>query len=174
MINYFNYPTIMKNYIPENLYFGGLFFKHDLNFFSNDYFNISHPYFIEQRKSIYYNRIFKQKSQQDDIDDFILNKNEQNNNMFYVDLVTNRKVIFGELIFGKYLIYFHSKDKKLFLKGKSDKEIAKWILCSSECDYSFNKKKIYIFKDEITQIINRRFLYSFQACEFYLKNGKEI
>ena len=172
MANYFNYPTIMKNYIPENLYFGGLFFKHDLNFFINDYFKISHPYFIEQSKSIHYNRIFKPKSQQDDIDDFILNKNEQNNNMFYVDLVTNRKVIFGELIVGKYLIYFHSKDKKLFLKGKSDKEIAKWILCSSECDYSFNKKKIYIFKDEITEIINRRFLYSFQACEFYLKNGK--
>ena len=172
MKNYFNYPTIMKNYIPENIYFGGLFLKHDLNFFTNDYFNISHPYFIEKSKKIYINRIFKKKSQQNDINKFIVNKKDPNNNMFYVDLITNRKVIFGELIVGKYLIYFHSKDKKQFLKGKSDKEIISWILCSSEYDYSSKKKKIYIFKEEITEIINRRFLYSFQACEFYLKNGK--
>ena len=172
MKNYFNYPTIMKNYIPENIYFGGLFLKHDLNFFTNDYFNISHPYFIKKSKNIYINRLFKKKSQQNDINKFILNKNDHDNNMFYVDLITNRKVIFGELIVGKYLIYFHSKDKKQFLKGKSDKEIESWILCSSEYDYSSKKKKIYIFKEEITEIINRRFLYSFQACEFYLKNGK--
>ena len=172
MKNYFNYPTIMKNYIPKNLYFGGLFLKHDLNFFSNNYFNISHSYFIEKAKNINISRIFKKKSNQNDINRFILNKNDQNNNMFYVDLVTNRKVIFGELIVSKYLIYFHSKDKKLFLKGKSDKEKSKWLLCSPECDYSSQKKKIYIFKDEILEIINRRFLYSFQACEFYLKNGK--
>ena len=94
--------------------------------------------------------------------------------MFYVDLVTNRKVIFGELIVSKYLIYFHSKDKKLFLKGKSDKEKSKWLLCSPECDYSSQKKKIYIFKDEILEIINRRFLYSFQEGEFYLKMEKAI
>ena len=172
MKNYFNYPTIMKNYIPRNFYFGGLFLKHDLNFFSNDYFNISHSYFIDKVKNIKINRIFKQKSNQNDINRFILNKNDPNNNMFYVDLVTNRKVIFGELIISKYLIYFHSQDKNLFLKGKTDKEKAKWILGSPEYDYSSKKKKIYIFKDEILEIINRRFLYSFQACEFYLKNGK--
>ena len=172
MENYFKFPIIMKNYIPENLYFGGLFLKNDLNFFSNNYFKITHPYFKEKVKNIKINRIFKKKSEQNDINKFILNKNDQDNNMFYVDLITNRNVCFGELIVGKYLIYFHSKDKKKFLKGKSDKEIEKWILCSSDGDYSSKKKKIYIFKDEITEIINRRFLYSFQACEFYLKNGK--
>ena len=172
MQNYFNYPTIMKNYIPKNLYFGGLFLKHDLNFFSNNYFNISHPYFSGKIPKSYTNSIFEKKSQQNDIDRFIINQNDQNNNMFYVDLITKRKVIFGELIVSKYLISFHSKDKKLFFKGKSDKEISKWLLCSPECDYSSKKKKIYIFKNEILEIINRRFLYSFQACEFYLKNGK--
>jgi len=172
MENYFKFPIIMKNYIPENLYFGGLFLKNDLNFFSNNYFKITHPYFKEKVQNININRIFKKKSETNDINKFILNKNDQDNNMFYVDLITNRNVVFGELIVGKYLIYFHSKDKKQFLLGKSDEEIEKWILCSSDGDYSSKKKKIYIFKDEITEIINRRFLYSFQACEFYLKNGK--
>ena len=32
--------------------------------------------------------------------------------------------------------------------------------------------KIAIIRKEIKEIVNRRFLYSFQACEFYLKNGK--
>jgi len=172
MENYFKFPIIMKNYIPENLYFGGLFLKNDLNFFSNNYFKITHPYFKEKVQNININRIFKKKSETNDINKFILNKNDQDNNMFYVDLITNRNVVFGELIVGKHLIYFHSKDKKQFLLGKSDEEIEKWILCSSDGDYSSKKKKIYIFKDEITEIINRRFLYSFQACEFYLKNGK--
>ena len=172
MDNYFKFPIIMKNYIPENLYFGGLFLKHDLNFFSNNYFKITHPYFKEQVKNIKINRIFEKKSEQNDINHFIFDKNDQDNNMFYVDLITNRNVVFGELIVGKRLIYFHSKDKNKFLKGKSEKEIEKWILCSSDGDYSSKKKKIYIFKDEISEIINRRFLYSFQACEFYLKNGK--
>ena len=172
MKNYFKFPIIMKNYIPENLYFGGLFLKNDLNFFSNKYFKITHPYFKEKVQNIKINRIFKKKSETNDINQFILDKNDQDNNMFYVDLITNRNVVFGELIVGKHLIYFHSKDKKKFLFGKSEKEIEKWILCSSDGDYSSKKKKIYIFKDEITEIINRRFLYSFQACEFYLKNGK--
>ena len=172
MENYFKFPIIMKNYIPENLYFGGLFLKNDLNFFSNNYFKITHPYFKEKVQNIKINRIFKKKSEQNDINKFIFNKFDQDNNRFYVDLITNRNVVFGELIVGKNLIYFHSKDKKKFLLGKSDKEIEKWILCSSDGDYSSKKKKIYIFKDEITEIINRRFLYSFQACEFYLKNGK--
>jgi hypothetical protein len=46
------------------------------------------------------------------------------------------------------------------------------LLSSPLCDYSNKNKKLFIFKKEITEIINRRFLYSFQACEFYLKNGK--
>ena len=50
--NFFNYPIIMKNYISNNLYFGGLFLKHDLDFFINRYFNISHSYFKEKLKNI--------------------------------------------------------------------------------------------------------------------------
>ena len=48
--NFFDFPIITRNYIPKNLYFGGLFVKHDLNFFDNRYFNISHLYFINKAK----------------------------------------------------------------------------------------------------------------------------
>ena len=170
--NYFNYPIITKNYIPKNLYFGGLFVKHDLNFFSNKYFHISHPYFIKKEKESIAKRIFPKISEENEILNFIIDKNDNLSNIsFIVDLITNRTVYFGELIISKHLIYFHSFDKNEYLKGKSDEEIEKYLLCSP-FDYSNKNKKLYIFKKEITEIINRRFLYLFQACELYLKNGK--
>ena len=169
--NFFNYPIITKNYIPKKLYFGGLFVKHDLNFFDDKYFHISHPYFINKAEESKSKRVFKKISDQEDINYFLFDKNESII-VFHVDLITNRDVVFGELIITKYIIYFHNIDKDKFLKGKSDEEVEKWLLCSSKIDYSFKNKKLYIFKKEILEIINRRFLYLFQACEFYLKNGK--
>ena len=171
--NFFDYPIITKNYIPNNLYFGGLFVKHDLNFFANRYFHISHPYFINKAKESKAKRIFPKISEEKDILNYIIDKNDNSNNIiFIVDLITNRSVYFGELIITKHLIYFHSMDKDKYFKGKTEKEIENYLLCSPKCDYSTRNKKLYIFKKEITEIINRRFLYSFQACEFYLKNGK--
>ena len=170
--NYFNYPIIMKNYISNNLYFGGLFLKHDLDFFVNRYFNISHPYFKEKVKDCIQKRIFAKISDQDDINKFLKDSSNEKPIIFYVDLVTNRNVVFGKLLFNKYLLYFENVDKNKFLNKKKDKEKIDWLLCSQECDYSKRNKKLYIFKKEITEIINRRFLYSFQACEIYLKNGK--
>ena len=170
--NFFDYPIITRNYIPKKLYFGGLFIKHDLNFFANRYFHISHPYFINRAKESKSKRIFPKISEQNDVLNFIVDKNDTNNVTFIVDLVTNRGVFFGELIISKHLIYFHNLDKEKFLKGKTDEEIENYLLCSPLCDYSNKNKKLFIFKKEITEIINRRFLYLFQACEFYLKNGK--
>ena len=171
--NFFNFPIITRNYIPKNLYFGGLFVKHDLNFFANRYFHISHPYFINRAKESKAKRIFPKVS---DINDHLLNfigdVNDNKNNKFIVDLVTNRSVYFGVLIIGKHLIYFHKMDKEKYFKDKKESEEEKYLLCSPLCDYSNKNKKLFIFKKEIIEIVNRRFLYSFQACEFYLKNGK--
>ena len=168
--NFFNYPIIMKNYISKYLYFGGLFLKHDLDFFTNRYFKISHSYFKEQLKYNIPKRIFPKISDQDDINKFL--KDNSSEKEFYADLVTNRNVVFGKIIVSKYLLYFENVDKNKFLMNKTDEEKIDWLLCSQECDYSKRNKKLYIFKKEIREIINRRFLYSFQACELYLENGK--
>ena len=89
-----------------------------------------------------------------------------------MDLITNRDSIFGQLIISKNIIYFENLNKEEFLKNKTDSAKEKWLLCSLDCDYSTRVKKIYIFKNEIREIINRRFLYLFQACELFLQNGK--
>jgi hypothetical protein len=170
--NFFNYPIIMKNYISSNLYFGGLFLKHDLDFFKDRYFNISHPYFKDKVKDCIQKRIFRKISEQDDINQFLINNSMDKKFEFYVDLVTNRNAVFGKLTVYKYLLYFENVNREEFLKQRTPEEKVDWLLCSQECDYSQRNKKLYIFKKEITEIINRRFLYSFQACEIYLKNGK--
>ena len=170
--NFFNYPIIMKNYISNNLYFGGLFLKHDLDFFENRYFSISHSYYKDRQKECIARRIFAKISQQNDVDKFLEYKMSDKRYTFYVDLVTNRNVVFGILLITKYLIFFQNLDKDEFLANKKDEEKTDWLLCSQDCDYSKRNKKLYIFKKEIKEIINRRFLYSFQACEIYLKNGK--
>ena len=69
--NFFNYPIIMKNYISNNLYFGGLFLKHDLDFFTSHYFSISHPYYKDMLKESIQKRIFPKISDQDDINKFL-------------------------------------------------------------------------------------------------------
>ena len=144
----------------------------DFDFFENRYFKISHSYYSQHQKSSIPLRIFRKISEQNDVNKFLESKFNDKRYTFYVDLVTNRNVVFGKLLITKYLIFFQNLDKEEFLKNKKDEEKIDWLLCSQECDYSKRNKKLYIFKKEIKEIINRRFLYSFQACELYLKNGK--
>ena len=172
--NFFNYPTIIRNYTPQNTYYGEFFLKNDFNFFDNKLTRISHPYFMEKMEKYKVKNltIFPSKTIQDDIYNLLIGDKINDSNIFYVDLVTNRNVVFGQLIVTKNLIYFENLSKEEFLKNKTDSAKEKWLLCSLDCDYSKRVKKIYIFKDEIREIINRRFLYLFQACELFLKNGK--
>ena len=173
--NYFNYPTIIRNYTPQNTYFGEFFVKNDLNFFYNKLIKVSHKYFLDilekfNNKDI---RIFPKKVEQEELFNSLVERQTNDNVIFYVDLISSRTVIFGQLIVSKYMIYFENLDKAEFLKNKTDSAKEKWLLCSLDCDYDVNKvKRIYIFKSEISEIINRRFLYLFQACEIFLKNGK--
>ena len=172
--NFFNYPTIIRNYTPQKIFFGEFFLKNDLNFFDNKLLEISHPYFLEKLKQFKIKNIniFPKKTEQDDIYNLLIEKQIDEDNCFCVDLITNRNVIFGQLIVTKNVIYFENISKEEFLKNKTDSAKEKWLLCSLDCDYSKRVKKIYIFKNEISEIINRRFLYLFQACELFLKNGK--
>ena len=172
--NYFNYPTIVRNYTPKNIFFGEFFLKNDLNFFDNKLIKISHLYFMDKLEHFHIKNItiFPKKKEENYTYQLLVEKQKIDSNIFYVDLVTNRNVIFGQLIVNKNIIYFENLNKEEFLKNKTDSAKEKWLLCSLDCDYSKRDKKLYIFKNEIREIINRRFLYLFQACEIFLNNGK--
>ena len=148
--------------------------KNDLNFFDNKLIKISHPYFMDKLEHFHIKNItiFPKKKEENYTYQLLVEKQKIDSNIFYVDLVTNRNVIFGQLIVNKNIIYFENLNKEEFLKNKTDSAKEKWLLCSLDCDYSKRDKKLYIFKNEIREIINRRFLYLFQACEIFLNNGK--
>ena len=169
--NYFNYPITLKNYTPKKIYYKHFFIKNNLDFFYDPLFLKTHKFYSEKIEICQRKRIFLKKSENDELARFFINLNE-NYNQFYVDLITNKYTIFGEIILTSSLFYFHSLDKKLFLNNLNEEEKKNWLFCSLEIDYSQKNKKIFILKKEISEIINRRFLYLFQACEIYLKNGK--
>ena len=169
--NYFNYPITLKNYTPKKIYYKHFFIKNNLDFFYDPLFIKTHEFYQEKIEICQRKRIFLKKSENDELARFFINLNE-NYNQFYVDLITNKYTIFGEIILTSSLFYFHSLDKKLFLSNLNEDEKKNWLFCSLEIDYSRKNKKIFILKKEINEIINRRFLYLFQACEIYLKNGK--
>ena len=166
-----NYPTMIRNYTPNNFFYKDIFLRNDFDFFSHEYFKIIHPYFLPYLKNIK-KRIFKKKSHNKEIINYLLDRNDKTNRQFYCDLITNSNVIFGEIIINKNIIYFHNKNKTKFQESLTDSEKENYLLCALEYDYYPQEKQIFIIKKEIQEIINRRYLFLFQACEIFLKNGK--
>jgi hypothetical protein len=169
--NFLNYPTMIRNYTPYNFFYKDLFLRYDLDFFSHEYFKIIHPYFTKYLKKEK-KRIFVKKCKNKEILNYLLDKNEKGNRQFFCDLITNVNVIFGEIIINNNIIYFHNKDKENFLQSLTDEEKEKYLFCAQDEDYHPQEKQLFIIKNEIKEIINRRYLFLFQACEIFLKNGK--
>ena len=171
--NYPQYPSIIKNYTPTWLFYNGLFMRKEFDFFTNEFFTKTHSYYIEQAKQLNINTMFQRKCNDDCIDIFVEGiSNEEAFRSFPCELITNKNVIFGEIRLCNSYIYFKNKNKEHFLKNKTIEEKEKFLLCSYETDLSKRNKRILIFKADICEIINRRFLYQFQACEIFLENGK--
>ena len=171
--NYPKYPSIIKNYTPTWLFYNGLFMRKEFDFFTNEFFAKTHSYYIEQAKQLNINTMFRRRCHDACIDNFVnSNLKEDTYSKFPCELITNKNVIFGEIILSSSFIYFRHKDKEQFLQNKKLEEKEKFLLCSYETDLSKRSKKILIFKEDICEIVNRRFLYQFQACEIFLENGK--
>ena len=169
--NFLNYPTMIRNYTPSNFFYKDIFLRNDFDFFSHEYFKIIHPYFLPYLKKIK-KRIFKKKCENKEIINYLLDRTDKTNKQFYCDLITNSNVIFGEIIINKNIIYFHNKNKQNFIESLTDEEKENYLLCALEYDYYPAEKQIFIIRKEIHEIINRRYLFLFQACEIFLKNGK--
>lgn len=171
-----NYPTITKNYTPPKLFYNGIFLRNDIDFFSDEYFNQTHSYFTKQVQTISKKRLFVRKSKDKMLEAFamkIMNDDKENVVKFKCELITNKNVVFGEMSVSSSLLYFKTQNKEKFIESlKEDCEKEKYLLCSYINDYSNRDKQVILFKQDIIEIINRRFLYQFQGCEIFLQNGK--
>ena len=147
-----DFPSEIKNYSKK--YQPRLFLKQNFDFFKSEFFKISHPYFVDFEKKIKNKSILLKKK--------ILNISK-NIISYYSEYVNINDNLFGKIYFEEHFLIFKSEenipqDLKFYFTEISTQPL--------------KEKIIIIFYEEIEYVIERRFLFLWQAIEFYLKNGK--
>ena len=184
--NNFNCPLKLNNYISPNHYIK-LFLTKDFNFYNSKYFQYSHKYLFKQnKKNIKKNMKYLKESfikqtsvlfpakelfEKNDFpnNDLLNEKLNRNIKKYYCELLLSRGSIFGKLFFLENGILFLSNwenDKRN--KGKA----FEYACCSLEYDYLKENKKIFILYEEINEVINRYFCFTWISQEIFVKDGK--
>ena len=164
------FPSKIKNFSNSNLFIPKIFLTYDTKFFESPTFHIGHPYF----------KIEKLKKLKPLISHYLpINDNGllfYGDNFYYpneiiliydCELITNKDIIFGTLkITKQYCIFLSKNDFKEY-----DNNI-EYIFSTGKKDLTIREKQIIIKYQEIEEIFMRRFLFMYQALEFFLLNGK--
>ena len=148
-----NFPSKIKNYSKK--YQPRLFLTQNLHFFSSKFFQISHPYFVNFEKKIKNKSIIIKKK--------ILNISK-NYIYYYSEYVNITDNIFGKIYFEEYFLFFKSEEN---IPSQTQN-----FFFTEITTQPLKEKMIIIFYEEVEYVIERRFLFLWQAMEFYLKNGK--
>jgi len=162
-----NRPVKLKNYSNNKYAYPQLYLKPYTSFYNNNNLKITHPYYninIIKKPSFPYflPHYYTLK--------FFIDKEKEKKELFNekCELIMKTNIICGNLIIKEKIIYFINNNDLI-------KEYEKNInyLFSSLAEDVRNKEKIIIIKiKDIEEIIARRFLYDYRACEIFLKNGK--
>jgi len=189
------YPSILKNFSNNIIYFPKMFLRPDLNFFKNEKLYLSHQYLIENK-----NKKDKEKEKENKIDYIIkensfkimhfeyshglLNQDKNNFNLFTVntnannfssvkftecEYINNKNTIQGKIKLIKNWIVFQTNTSFDFSLYTTD---FRFRMASRKEDIEQRKKQIIIPFKLIEQIIYRDFLFYTQAIEIFLFNGK--
>ena len=164
-----NYPSTIRNYSSAVYFTPKIFLKHDLRFFDNSNFRITHPYCAHANLNTHNKPLLNKQ----------LHINTKNNLLFYdyddnsfiktyeCDLI-GFNVYFGVLSFSKKYVMFVSSGN---VPDSMNNE--KYFFTSITDEYNVaHYKQLIIPYNEIEEIIQRRFLYMDKALEVFLKNGK--
>ena len=155
-----NFPSKIKNYIISSYY--KPLIKPDLNFFKSKYLSISHSYFNNKEKD--YNLV-----QINFFPIFYLD-----NNIIECEQLNVRGFYFGKMSLNNdYLLFKSSKDFPLQDSNISTKKKFEYIFSLEALDFISRENKIvYIFFNDIEEIIIRRFFLTYIGYEIFLKNKK--
>lgn len=155
-----NYPTKLKNF--SNFEEPPLFLKLDSDFFTSEFFPISHPYF---EKLVNPQKIKKIP--------FVQRKIKiQNVIKRYECELINVNGLFGQVTLTNEFIFFENIEKDPRKYNKDPKVQLQYVFSSIPADSVYKKKQFIIFYSEIEEILIRRFLYLWQALEIFCKDGK--
>ena len=163
-----NYPTKQKNF--SNFIEPKTFLRRDYNFYTKDFFEISHKYL---KKNII--------KESDKTNLFFYPHNYYSNNIFKTkdfsfdcELITTQFLYFGKIYFGNDFICFESMEDPRDINKEFELDIfMKYVFSQRDNDNRTTKKKrIIIFNEDIKEIIRRRTLEMYQSIEIFNLNGK--
>ena len=156
----FNYPTKLRNFCNSEE--PPLFYKLDQNFYTSDFFRVSHKYALSIVDKNAIQRIpFYQRSL----------KVKENIKQFDCEVINVENALYGGVKITKDFILFEDNKDDPRKSTDIDQKI-KYIFSSISMDTAYKKKQFIIFYKEINEIVVRRFLFLWQAVEIFLKDGK--
>ena len=162
---YLNYPTKIRNYIVDDYY--RPFLKPYINFFSNDYLSITHPYVKESLlkkekfKEEYFNSI--------KFDKLIPNLNK---GKYFCELIKNKGNIFGYIELNEYFLVFKNSPNDDMRSSDDVEKNIKYILSIFDDKVIDTKKYSLIFYSDIKEIIKRRICLVYIGLEIFLKDNR--
>lgn len=155
-----NFPTKLKNF--SNFEEPPLFLKLDSDFFTSEFFPISHPYFTKLVNPEMIKKI-----------PFVQRKlNIQNVIKRFKCELINVNGLFGQVTLTNEYIFFEDIENDPRKNNNDPKQQLQYVFSSILADSICKKKQFIIFFSEIEEILVRRFLYLWQAIEIFCKDGK--
>ena len=179
------YPTRLKNYISNN--YNKIFLKRDFNFFTDGYFEYSHKYIYDKKNKYNYKfqnkLLFPEKKLMEENDsahkDISLILNDLI--IYECEMITIKGSIFGYLYVFDNCLLFKSElknDKRKKLVNSKVKEdytnYLDYACCTIDYDHLNANKRIILEYNNIKEVVNRTFFFSWISLEIFLKDGKSF
>ena len=179
------YPSKLKNYISDN--YNKIFLKKDFNFFTDGYFQYSHKYIYNHNYNFSFKNqlLFPEKKLMEENDsahvDIPLILNDLTT--YECEMITIKGSIFGYLYVFENCLLFKSElknDKRKrddCVKEINEDEYSKYLdyaCCSLDYDHLNKDKKVILEYNNIKEVVNRTFFYSWISLEIFLKDGKSF
>ena len=184
--NNFESPQKIKNYISPNHYIK-LFYTKDFDFFDNNFFEYSHKYAFKETKKKkrrditnrlqtsykkQWSVLFPSKEilKQYDFPNYNFKRGNINiNNYYFCELLFNKGSIYGKIFIFENGILFLSDWEN---DNRNKNKLIEFACSSLEYDCLNENKKIFIFYDQIKEVINRYFCFCWISQEIFLKDGR--
>ena len=175
------YPTRLKNYITNN--YNKMFLKRDFDFFTDNYFKNSHKYLYNKKYKYKYNiqnkLLFPNKK--------LINENDSAHKeiqtvlsdliTYECEMITVKGSIFGKIYVFDNCLLFKSElknDKREKELNNKEEYYFDYACCTVDYDHIKIDKKIVLEFNNIKEVVNRTFFYSWISFEIFLKNGKSF
>ena len=168
---YLKFPSKLKNFSSKKNVIK-IFLKPDFNFFTKQYYNISHKEIelnFERNEESNNLSFFKNRLE---IKFDILNSKKIDSELINIECITQGTIFLTENYF-IYKSYASQNENERQSRTSTSENSLKNVFSSFENDINFNKEKILFFRfEKIKNCFIKRYLFQNQACEIFLLNGK--